>query len=80
MVTSSYSVYIDVFVTLKGQCNAEEHWHGVIAEALQVGTQDTGGGAEAEKRDSCGDPSAVKRSPVIGKKCRWGAGQTCFLE
>lgn len=62
-------------MTLKEQCNAEEHCHGVVAEALQVGTQDTGGEAEAEKRDSCRDPSAVKR---LVKSAGWELGKPVF--
>jgi len=52
VVASSYSMYNDVFVTLKEQCSAEEHRCGMIADALQAATQGVGGGtgAGAEKR------------------------------
>lgn len=59
VVASNYYVYKDVFVTLTEWCSAEEHCHGVIAEALQGGAQDGSVRAEGEKR-------VLRMFPLLG--------------
>ncbi|KAM6137726.1 sucrase-isomaltase, intestinal-like [Pterocles gutturalis] len=63
--------YSEVSSSTQEWRSAEERWCGVIAEALQVGTQDAGWRNRA--RDPTGNPGAVKSSPVVGQEVLAGS-------